>query len=197
MCEDATVLKKTFSLTAQRKKGMIVLLDVQAKIRKILATIISDDEEQMKIQQTSVIYQASKSRRRRRFRKRKRHDQPADQAADQPADPHHRPYISNDEDDEDDEDDMQSDTTEVNPDVPNAVPLTTETNDVAQTPQPPTKELPHPAPTERIPSPSPSCYYPPKHFQNMYAPPIMLQSEGEYDSQREKLIQQYLRDSLD
>ncbi|EFX62357.1 hypothetical protein DAPPUDRAFT_120303 [Daphnia pulex] len=31
----------------------------------------------------------------------------------------------------------------------------------------------------------------------MYAPPIMLRSEGEYYAQREVLIQQYLRDSLD
>jgi hypothetical protein len=49
MCEDATVLKKTFALTAQRRKGTIVILDVQAKIRRIPARIISDNEEKVKI----------------------------------------------------------------------------------------------------------------------------------------------------
>ncbi|EFX67621.1 hypothetical protein DAPPUDRAFT_261371 [Daphnia pulex] len=47
MCEDATVLKKTFALTAQRRKGTIVILDVQAKIRRIPAKIISDTEEKV------------------------------------------------------------------------------------------------------------------------------------------------------
>ncbi|EFX65960.1 hypothetical protein DAPPUDRAFT_263950 [Daphnia pulex] len=49
MCEDATVLKKTFALTAQRRKGTIVILDVQAKIRRIPAKIISDNEEKVEI----------------------------------------------------------------------------------------------------------------------------------------------------
>jgi hypothetical protein len=49
MCEDATVLKKTFALTAQRRKGTIVILDVQAKIRRISAKIISDTEEKVEI----------------------------------------------------------------------------------------------------------------------------------------------------
>jgi hypothetical protein len=42
MCEDATVLKKTFALTAQRRKGTIVILDLQAKNRRIPARIISN-----------------------------------------------------------------------------------------------------------------------------------------------------------
>ncbi|EFX63414.1 hypothetical protein DAPPUDRAFT_268502 [Daphnia pulex] len=70
-------------------------------------------------------------------------------------------------------------------------------NTQTPTPQPPTREQPDSAQMERISSPSPPCYHPPQHFQNMYAPPIMLQSEGEYYAQREVLIQQYLRDSLD
>jgi hypothetical protein len=58
-------------------------------------------------------------------------------------------------------------------------------------------EHPDSAQKERIPSPSPPYYHPPQHFQNMYAPPIMLRSEGEYYAQREVLIQQYMRDNLD
>ncbi|EFX62100.1 hypothetical protein DAPPUDRAFT_120530 [Daphnia pulex] len=96
--------------------------------------------------------------------------------------------LSDDEDDEDDEDDIRSDirsdTTEVNPDIPSAVPLAAPPIN-HQTPQPPTKEQPDSAPMERIPSPSPPCYHPPQHFQNMYAPPIMLQSEEEYNAQWE------------
>ncbi|EFX76736.1 hypothetical protein DAPPUDRAFT_248391 [Daphnia pulex] len=44
-----TEMGKTLALTAQHGKRTIVLLDVQAKIRKIPATIISDDEEQVEI----------------------------------------------------------------------------------------------------------------------------------------------------
>jgi hypothetical protein len=101
-----------------------------------------------------------------------------------------------DEDDEDDKDSILSDTTEANPDIPCAVPLAAPPIN-RPTPQPPTMEQPDSAQKERIPSPSPPCYHPPQHFQNMYAPPIMLRSEGEYYAQREVLIQQYLRDSLD
>ncbi|EFX83609.1 hypothetical protein DAPPUDRAFT_315424 [Daphnia pulex] len=233
MCEDATVLKKTFALTAQRRKGTIVILDVQAKIRRIPARIISDDEEKVEIttgprylpgieQSVGFVVEPIK-------------EEPADSEEvpeeeqgeetedDEPVlEPDDVPEAEEDSkkenvapdqhtkqtnqqtliidltlsDDEDDEDDIRGDTTEVNPDIPSAVPLAAPPIN-HQTPQPPTKEQPDSAPMERIPSPSPPCYHPPQHFQNMYAPPIMLQSEREYNAQREVLIQQYLRDSLD
>jgi hypothetical protein len=81
--------------------------------------------------------------------------------------------ISDDDDDEDD-----SDTTEVNTDVPSTVPLTNPTNDVAQTPQPPTKEPPKPALTARIPSPSPPCYYPPNTSKTCTLHPLCYKVKG-------------------
>ncbi|EFX65919.1 hypothetical protein DAPPUDRAFT_116850 [Daphnia pulex] len=219
MCEDATVLKKTFALTAQRRKGTIVILDVQAKIRRIPAKIISDNEEKVEIttdprylpgieQSVGFVIEPIK-------------EEPADSeeepddVAEAEGDSNKENVatyqhieqtnqqtliidltLSDSEDDEDDKDDIRSDTTEVNPDIPSAVPLAAPPIN-HQTPQPPTREQPDSAQMERIPSPSPPCYHPPQHFQNMYAPPIMLQSEGEYYAQREVLIQQYLRDSLD
>jgi hypothetical protein len=227
MCEESTVLKKTFALTAQGRKGTIVVLDVQAKIRRIPARIISDNEAQVEITtdprylpgiEESVGFVIEPIKEEPTDSEEERGEEMED---DEPVleldedsekenvatDQHTKQQtnqptliidltISDDEDDEDDKDDIRSDTTEVNPDIPSAVPLAAPPIH-HQTPQPPTKEQPDSAPMERIPSPSPPCYYPPQHFQNMYASPIMLQSEGEYNAQREVLIQQYLRDSLD
>jgi hypothetical protein len=239
MCEDATVLKKTFALTAQRRKGTIVILDMQAKIRRIPAKIISDTEEKLEIttdsrylpgieqsvgfvieqmkeeaagsedergeatvddgpvQQPEDVAEAEDDQEEKEAKENVATDQHNEQT-------NHQTLIidltlsdsEDDEDDEDDKDSILSDTTEANPDIPCAVPLAAPPIN-RPTPQPPTMEQPDSAQKERIPSPSPPCYHPPQHFQNMYAPPIMLRSEGEYYAQREVLIQQYLRDSLD
>jgi hypothetical protein len=217
MCEDATVLRKTFALTAQRRKGTIVILDVQAKIRRIPAKIISDTEEKVEIttdprylpgieQSVGFVIEQIKEEAADSEEERgeatvddgpvqepndvaeAEEDQEEEEAKENVATDQHNEQTNHqtliidltlsdsedDEDDEDDKDSIRSDTTE-----------------------PPTMEQPDSAQKERVPSPSPPCYHPPQHFQNMYAPPIMLRSEGEYYAQREVLIQQYLRDSLD
>ncbi|EFX65608.1 hypothetical protein DAPPUDRAFT_264462 [Daphnia pulex] len=238
MCEDATVLKQTFALTAQRRKGTIVILDVQAKIRRIPAKIISDNEEKVEITtdprylpgiEQSVGFVIEPIKEEAADSEEKRGEATVDDGPVQEPDDvaeaeedsnkengatdqhieqtNHQTLIidltlsdsendEDDEDDEDDKDDIRSDTTEVNPNIPSAVPLAAPPIN-HQTPQPPTREQPDSAQMERIPSPFPPCYHPPQHFQNMYAPPIMLQSEREYYAQREVLIQQYLRNSLD
>jgi hypothetical protein len=48
-CTTNLLLPLTFALTAQRRKGTILVLDVQAKIRRIPARIISDNEAQVEI----------------------------------------------------------------------------------------------------------------------------------------------------
>lgn len=209
MSENGTVLKRTFALTAQRREGTVVLLDVQAKIRKIPASVISDDDEQIHIT-TDPRYLPDIENSVGFVLKPKEEpceteEEPEEEAINNSGDRQNGEAPKCDQQTliidltiSDDEEDAQSDTTEVNPDVPPAVPLIdATTSDVARTPQPPKEEQPHPAPTERVPSPSPPCYHPPQHFQHMYAPPILLQSEEEYKIQREILIQQYLRDSLD
>ncbi|EFX68862.1 hypothetical protein DAPPUDRAFT_114204 [Daphnia pulex] len=218
MCEDATVLKKTFALTAQRRKGTIVILDVQAKIRRIPAKIISDNEEKVEITtdprylpgiEESVGFVIEPIKEEPADSEEERGEEMEDDepvlepddvpeaeeedskkenvATDQHTEQTNQQTLiidltlsddEDDEDDEDDKDDIRSDTTEVNPDIPSAVPLAAPPIN-HPTPQPPTKEQPVSAPMERIPSPSPPCYHPPQHFQNMYAPPIMLQSERE------------------
>ncbi|EFX62326.1 hypothetical protein DAPPUDRAFT_270610 [Daphnia pulex] len=166
-CEDATVLKKTFALTAQRRKGTIVLLDVQAKIRKIPATIISDDEEHVEITtdprylpgvEDSMGFVIEPKEEpcdiEEELEEEVNDDEPVlelEEISDEDGDSEKENIATNQQtnqqtliinltiSDDVHEDDMQSDTTELNPDVPSTVPLTNPTNDVAQTPQRPTK----------------------------------------------------------
>jgi hypothetical protein len=45
MDANATVLKRTFTLEADRKENTVVLLDVEARVRKIPAEVISSSSE--------------------------------------------------------------------------------------------------------------------------------------------------------
>jgi hypothetical protein len=47
--ENASVLKRTFSLTVQHQEATVVLLKVQTKIQKIPTTVISDTEHHSQI----------------------------------------------------------------------------------------------------------------------------------------------------
>lgn len=193
MSANATVLKRTFALTTQRQEGTVVLLEVQAKVRKIPATIIADNEDVVHIQ-TDPSYLPELEESETAIPKTEEESRNSEDIPQEEARACQTLVIDLTlSDDEEESEENESDTTEVNPDLPREFPH----DDVEQPPPLQEEERPCSTETGRIPSPAPPCYLPPQHFQNMYAPPIFLHSEQEYFKYREDLIQQYLRDSLD
>ena len=166
-----TVMRRTFALKAQKRKGVVVLLDIEANVRKIPATVTRDTENHVEFIADRKYVNADATIEVSDY---------VDQSS---------PESTTDTGEEEDyhtsssDSDNDSEATEINEDLP-----TGETTS-------PRRE--RTTSEERIPSPEPPRHKKCTCFQNMYTPTVLLHSNEEYLHQREVLIQQYLRDSLD
>jgi hypothetical protein len=165
MDANATVLKRTFALVADRKENTVVLLDVEARVREIPAEVISSSSE-------TVVFQTE----RRFINNKEQIDLEADSLITlYEADPEDEDPLHSDDLYYDDVSSIDSGSTEPNPDLQ----LNFASDEKTVYPLPPGL-------------PNNECS---GEAEQMYAPPIFLRSEEEYQQNRKDLINQYNRDS--
>jgi hypothetical protein len=165
MDANAKVLKRTFALVADRKEKTVLLLDVEARVRKIPAKVIISSSE-------SVVFQTE----RRFINNKEQIDLEADSLITlHEADPEDEDPLHSDDLYYDDISSIDSGSTEPNPDLP----LNFASDEKAVSPLPPGL-------------PNNECS---GEAEQMYAPPILLRSEEEYQQNRKDLIKQYNHDS--